>query len=130
MQQAQLMVRCWNRGDLNCVVNDFYAKDFIYVGDNIITSKKMLTQHYQNAFASSQSKNLGQLKFDFIWCRKLGADHIETIEKYNLFKNKNVNYGYDLLVWKKIAGVYKIVTDFPKQLGNKANRPQHVIKKH
>lgn len=110
------MTRCWNRGDLSCVVNKFYAKKFIYVGNEIITSKEELLKHYLSAFQNKQNASLGQLKFDIINCDYIDSNNIITLQKYILTTPKEIKQGYDVLVWKKQNSQFYITLDFPKAI--------------
>ncbi len=114
MQQRNAMVSCWNHSDLNCVVNSFYADDFIYMAKKPIHTKTQLLAHYKNNFKNQKTASLGKLKLTPLYCRNLGSDYISQLLHYNLSKNGKISTGDDILIWQKIAGRYKIITDFPR----------------
>lgn len=116
MQQIKAMLSCWNKGDLQCVVNDFHADNFIYVGNEIMTRKSQMKQHYQQAFQQQHSNKLGKLTFEFIDCKQLGPKYFTTIQQYTLVNDKQRNQGYDILLWRQQSERYKIVVDFPKEI--------------
>lgn len=113
------MNHCWNRGDVNCVVHKFYANNFTYVGNKIITTKSELIKHYQKSFQIKRSLSLGHLKLDFISCHYFGPSDISTLQKYTLISKRGVDQGYDILIWKKENTHFYIIMDFPKEIKEK-----------
>ena len=115
MKRMAEMTRCWNNGDIKCVVK-FYAIKFIYVGNEIITLKEEMLKHYLNVFQNKKNASLGQLKFDYINCNPINKNNIVTLQKYILTTPEGVKQGYDVLVWKKENSQFYITMDFPKAI--------------
>lgn len=115
-KQSRAMQRCWNHGNLTCVVNKYYAKDFVYVGNSIIKSKQALYSHYQQSFQSDPKKELPQLTYELVDCKALGKDYISSLGKYTVLDKGTSKEGYDILLWQKVNREYKIITDIPKPI--------------
>lgn len=118
-QSIAKIVTCWNRSDVDCAMRDFYKKDAVYIAKSgPIFGKDNIINYFSDALRDKETGkiNLGNLKLDILWCKKIDSTHILILQEYHFKANTNepVREGYDTLIWEKSNGRWLISYDHPR----------------
>jgi len=101
----------WSKGDVDEFMKGYWNSDklsfggkkgFTYGFDNV-------SNNYKRAYPNAEI--MGKLTFDIIDLVPLNRESAYVLGKYNLVAKDGPASGYFTLVWKKIDGVWKIVSD-------------------
>ncbi len=103
--------KAWSEGDVDKFMKGYWVSDklsfggkkgFTYGFDNV-------KNNYKRAYPNAEI--MGQLTFDIIDLVPLNTNAAYVLGKYNLVAKDGPASGYFTLVWKKINGEWKIVSD-------------------
>ena len=102
---------CWNKGDLECFMNGYWESDSL-----MFVSKDKIYYGYQNTLERYQStypnkEAMGELTFKFLHMEMLGNASFYMVGQYHLKRSIGDLMGHFTLLWKKIDGVWVIVSD-------------------
>jgi ketosteroid isomerase-like protein len=103
--------RCWNSGDLECFMQDYWQSDSlmfvsasrVYYGYNETLAR------YRDSYPDRTA--MGQLNFELITLEQLSATAIFVVGKYHLERDIGNKQGHFTLLWRKIDGKWLIVVD-------------------
>lgn len=101
----------WNKGNLEEFMGGYWNNDSLsFVG------KSGVTYGYQNTL-NNYRKNydgpakMGKLSFDILQVKKLSADYYFVLGKWSLKRDAGDVGGHYTLLFRKIAGRWKIISD-------------------
>jgi len=101
----------WSQGDVDEFMKGYWESEKLSFG-----GKKGFTYGFENVKnnykrAYPNAEIMGKLTFDIIDLVPLNANAAYVLGKYNLVAKDGPASGYFTLVWKKIDGAWKIVSD-------------------
>lgn len=101
----------WSKGDLHAFMDGYWKSDKLkFVGSRGITYGWSTTlNNYKRSYPNP--KIMGKLHFDIDLMERLSSDTYYLIGRYTLTREKDTPTGYFNLIWKKINGKWKIVSD-------------------
>ena len=101
----------WNRGDISSFMEGYWKSEKLkFVGSRGINYGWQTTlENYQKSYPNT--KIMGKLHFDIDLIERLSNDTFYLIGRYTLKREKDEPNGYFNLIWRKINGKWKIVTD-------------------
>ena len=101
----------WNRGDISSFMEGYWKSEKLkFVGSRGINYGWQTTlENYQKSYPNT--KIMGKLHFDIDLIERLSNDTFYLIGRYTLKREKDEPNGYFNLIWRKIDGKWKIVTD-------------------
>jgi ketosteroid isomerase-like protein len=101
----------WNRGDISGFMEGYWKnKNLKFVGSKGINFGWETTlENYQKSYPNTSI--MGKLHFDIDLIEKLSDDTYYLIGRYSLTRENDTPRGYFNLIWRKIDGKWKIVTD-------------------
>lgn len=114
-QQIQLEMsiqeKAWNRGDIKSFMSPYWNHDsLIFIGKSGVTYGWNNT--YLNYLKSYPDiKTMGKLKFENVKIEILSQDRAYVIGKWELKREIGDIGGHYTLLWKRINGLWKIVSD-------------------
>lgn len=101
----------WNNADIDGFMEHYWRSDSLR-----FLSKRGLTfgwntvsTNYKKAYDSPDK--MGRLQFDILHQKALGADHALVIGKWQVFRSSDTLGGHFSLIWEKVDGQWKIITD-------------------
>ncbi|MGB2171877.1 MAG: YybH family protein [Flavobacteriaceae bacterium] len=103
--------RAWNQGDINAFMKGYWDNDRL-----VFTGANGPTYGYQNTLRNYKKRYpnqvaMGQLKFDILFTKQWDAQTIQLIGRYLLQREKDQPTGFFTLLFRKIEGHWKIVSD-------------------
>lgn len=110
----QLMAKqaeAWNQGDMEGFMHAYWKSDSLtFVGRRGLTYgwEKTLS-NYKNSYPVKDS--MGTLQFDILQNRIDSPEMARTIGKWTLYRSQDTLSGHFSLVWKRISGDWKIISD-------------------
>lgn len=101
----------WSRGDINAFMQGYWKSDSLkFIGSRGITyGWKTTLDNYKKSYPDT--KIMGKLHFQIDMIERLSNDTYYLIGRYSLKREKDEPTGYFNLIWRKINGKWKIVTD-------------------
>ncbi|MBO9591698.1 MAG: DUF4440 domain-containing protein [Niabella sp.] len=101
----------WNQGNLEAFMDTYWKNDsLLFVGKKGVTYGWQPTlDHYRKAYPSKDE--MGQLKFTLLKIQALGPGFYNVVGKWQLFRKMGDLDGHFTLIFKKIAGHWKIIQD-------------------
>ncbi|MCD2423887.1 nuclear transport factor 2 family protein [Niabella pedocola] len=101
----------WNQGNLEAFMDTYWKNDsLLFVGKKGVTYGWQQTlDHYRKAYPSRDE--MGQLKFTLLKVQPLGPGFYNVVGKWQLSRKMGDLDGHFTLVFKKIAGNWKIIQD-------------------
>jgi len=101
----------WSQGDITGFMKGYWKSDSLkFVGSRGITYGWQTTlENYKKSYPDT--KTMGKLHFDIELIEKLSVDTYYLIGRYTLQREKDKPSGYFNLIWRKIKGNWKIITD-------------------
>lgn len=101
----------WNNGNLEEFMEGYWKnKKLKFVGSRGITyGWKTTLNNYKKSYPNP--KIMGKLYFEVDLIERLSSDTYYLIGRYTLTREKDTPTGYFNLIWKKINGKWKIVSD-------------------
>jgi ketosteroid isomerase-like protein len=103
--------QAWNKGDLHAFMEPYWHSDsLVFLGKNGPTYGWDKTlQNYQKSYATPEA--MGKLTFTLLQVNPLAADVLFVVGKWHLTRSIGNVEGHFSLVFRKIAGKWKIVAD-------------------
>lgn len=101
----------WNKGDIPKFMQGYWENDsLVFIGKNGPTYgfKNTLTNYQKNY---PNKDYMGILKFDILSVQSIEKDHYFVIGKFMLERKVGNASGHFTLIFKRIKGVWKIVSD-------------------
>jgi len=110
-QVMKLQEESWNKGDLNAFMQGYWKSDSLkFIGSRGITyGWKTTLNNYIKSYPNT--KVMGKLHFEIDLIEKLSNDTYYLIGRYILKRENDEPSGYFNLIWRKINGKWKIITD-------------------
>lgn len=101
----------WNKGDIPSFMKGYWENDsLVFIGKNGPTYGYINTLHnYQKNYPNKDY--MGVLNFDIISVQPIEKDHYFVIGKFMLQRKVGDASGHFTLIFKRINGVWKIVSD-------------------
>ncbi len=101
----------WNRGDIPAFMNGYWQHDsLMFIGKNgIVYGWQQTLDNYKKNYPSPDA--MGKLSFDIIKVDKLSSKYYSVIGKWMLVRSIGDVSGHFSLLFKKINGQWKIVSD-------------------
>ena len=101
----------WNKGDIPAFMDGYWASDSLtFVGGNGVTyGWQPVLDRYLVSYPNQD--RMGKLKFEVIRAKPMGRKNYLVIGKYTLKRKSDQPSGYFTLVWEKIDGNWKIISD-------------------
>ena len=101
----------WNKGDLDNFVKGYWQNDsLMFIGSKgVIYGYQNTLNRYKQSY--SDTAKMGKLKFDILHINKLAPDIYFVVGKFILKRTVGDAEGHYTLVFRKINGEWKIVSD-------------------
>ncbi len=101
----------WNRGDLEGFVHNYWQTDSTqFIGKNGITyGFSSLLERYKKGYPDRASQ--GTLEYRFIHLERISSKAYYQVGKYTLERESDTLSGHFTLLWRKIEGQWRIVSD-------------------
>ena len=101
----------WNKGDLDGFMHNYWPSDSMrFIGKTGITyGFDASLARYKRSYPDKSSQ--GTLKFDFIHLDRISRDAYFQVGKYTLYREQDTLSGHFTLLWRKINGEWRIVSD-------------------
>lgn len=102
---------CWNKGDLDCFMNDYWKSDSL-----MFISKYKVYYGYEHTMKRYKTdypdkEAMGHLSFEFIYMQPLSEISFYVVGKYHLKRTIGDREGHFTLLWRKINGKWLVVSD-------------------
>lgn len=117
--KAELQIRAsmneqqaaWNRGDLEGFMDTYWKSDsLMFIGKSGVTYGWQNTlNNYKRGYPDTAS--MGKLNFTLIQVKRLSAIYFSVVGKWHLARTKGDLSGHFTLLFRKIKGVWVIVSD-------------------
>ncbi|WP_210489012.1 YybH family protein [Rufibacter aurantiacus] len=106
-QQSQ----AWNKGDLEAFMEPYWHSDsLVFIGKNGLTyGWEKTLQNYRKGYPNPEA--MGKLTFTLLKTDRLSPDALFVVGKWHLARSIGDLQGHFSLVFRKIAGKWKIVAD-------------------
>jgi ketosteroid isomerase-like protein len=103
--------KAWSQGNISDFMAGYWKSDSLkFVGSRGISYGWRTTlENYKKSYPDT--KTMGKLHFDIDLIEKLSDDTYYLIGRYTLKREKDAPSGYFNLIWRKINGKWKIITD-------------------
>ena len=103
--------REWNKGDLDNFMKGYWNNDsLMFVGSSGVTYGYQNTlSHYKETYNSADK--MGKLLFDILKVKRLSNEYYLVLGKWSLKRNAGDASGHYTLIFRKITGKWKIVSD-------------------
>lgn len=101
----------WNRGDISAFMKGYWESDsLMFIGKNGVTYGYQTTlNNYKKNYPDATA--MGQLQFNILQVKPLGAGHYFVLGKWMLKRTIGDLSGHYTLLFKKIKGEWVIVAD-------------------
>ncbi len=111
LQIMHIQEKAWSKGDINLFMQGYWQSDSLkFVGSHGINfGWKTTLKNYKESYPNT--KTMGKLHFEIDYIEKLSSDTYYLIGRYTLIRENDKPSGYFNLIWRKINGKWKIVTD-------------------
>ncbi|MDX1912781.1 MAG: DUF4440 domain-containing protein [Saprospiraceae bacterium] len=103
--------RAWNQGDLSAFMAGYWHSDSLrFIGSRGLTYGWQQTlDNYKKSYPDRAT--MGTLKFTVLSVEKLSRRSAFVIGKWHLTREKGDLSGHFTLLWRKMAGKWRIVAD-------------------
>ena len=103
--------QAWSDGDIDKFMTGYWkSEELSFIGRSGPNYGWQTTlNNYKKGYPTKDK--MGKLTFDILKLNPLSADVYYMIGKYTLVRAEDTPTGYFSLVWKKIGGEWKIVSD-------------------
>lgn len=103
--------KSWNKGDLEEFMSGYWKSDsLMFIGRTGVTYGWQKTlDNYRRGYPDRAA--MGTLRFDILEVQTISADCIFVVGKWHLARTVGDLQGHFSLVWRKINGEWKIVSD-------------------
>ncbi|MBX3257507.1 MAG: nuclear transport factor 2 family protein [Chitinophagaceae bacterium] len=104
-------VRYWNKGDLDNFVKGYWNSDSVmFVGSKgIVYGYNNTLERYKKSYSSAEQ--MGQLRFTILHLKKLSPEYYFLTGRFDLKRAVGDLSGYFTLLFQKINGEWKIISD-------------------
>lgn len=108
MKQQEM---CWSAGDLECFMEPYWRSDSLkFIGSKGLTYGWQQTlDNYKKSYPTANE--MGKLTFSNLYFEQLSKDYVSVIGKWHLERNKGDIEGHYSLIWKRMGGQWKIISD-------------------
>jgi hypothetical protein len=111
---SELMMQqevCWSAGDLECFMEPYWRSDSLkFIGSKGLTYGWQQTlDNYKKSYPSAEA--MGKLTFTNLYIEQLSKDYVSVIGKWHLERVKGNLEGHYSLIWKRMGGQWKIISD-------------------
>ena len=101
----------WNAGSIDEFMKVYWQSDSLrFIGSSGITYGYENTLNNYKKHYDSRDK-MGRLQFKILHLERLAKDAYTMVGKYTLYRKKDEPSGYFTLIWKRINGNWRIVSD-------------------
>lgn len=102
---------CWSSGDLKCFMEPYWYSDSLkFIGSKGLTYGWQKTlENYKRSYPSSA--DMGKLTFTNLYIEQLSKDYVSVIGKWHLERSMGNLEGHYSLLWKRMGGQWKIISD-------------------
>lgn len=103
--------QAWNNGNLEEFMSGYWKSDsLMFIGKSGITYGWQKTlDNYRRGYPDRTA--MGTLSFDILQVQRISGDHFFVVGKWNLKRTIGDLSGHYTLIWKKINGEWKVVSD-------------------
>lgn len=110
-QKLQNQAVCWNKGDLECFMADYWKSDqLLFVGSSGITyGWDSALNNYRKNYPTR--KEMGELRLEVVELKKLDKQHYFMVGKWHLTREIDDKSGHFTLIWEKMNEDWVIVAD-------------------
>lgn len=111
LQVLVMQMKAWNSGSIEQYMTGYWHSDsLVFVGKSGPTYGYDATlQRYKQSY--NNTDKMGQLHFDILQVRQLSAEYYYVLGKWALARNAGDVSGSFTLLFRKIKGQWRIVTD-------------------
>jgi len=101
----------WNRGDLEGFVHNYWQTDSTqFIGKSGITyGYNSVLGRYKKGYPDRATQ--GTLDYQFIHLERISSKVYYQVGKYTLYRESDTLSGHFTLLWRKIEGQWRIVSD-------------------
>ncbi len=110
-QKLQNQSVCWNKGDLECFMADYWKNDqLLFVGSSGVTyGWDNALNNYRKNYPTR--KEMGELKLEVVELKRLDKKHYFMVGKWYLKREIDDKSGHFTLIWEKIKSNWVIISD-------------------
>ncbi len=101
----------WNKADLDNFVKGYWNNDSVMFigGKGIVYGYQNTLDRYKKSY--SDTAQMGKLRFEILHVNKLSPEYYYVVGKYFLKRSVGDAEGHYTLLFRKIKGVWKIISD-------------------
>jgi len=102
---------CWNKGDISCFMDTYWKSDSLkFIGkDGITYGWDATMSRYKKKYPDKS--HMGTLSFDVLEMEYLAPNTMMLVGRWGLQREMGDVGGHFTLIWRRIVGVWVIVTD-------------------
>lgn len=103
--------KAWNIGNLESFMSGYWHSDKLkFTGNRGVTYGWQNTlDNYKKSYPTNDK--MGELIFSVISLERLGKDSFYMLGKFQLIRKSDKPEGYFMLIWKRINGKWRIISD-------------------
>ena len=103
--------KAWNQGDLDGFMSSYWKSDSLaFIGSRGLSKGWVTTlDNYKKSYPTPEK--MGRLAFNNLEMEQVSENTAFVIGQWTLFRSQDTLAGHYSLLWKKIAGEWKIVAD-------------------
>lgn len=103
--------KAWNEGNLEKFMVGYWESDsLMFIGSSGVTYGWQKTlDNYKRGYPSRDA--MGTLTFNILQVQRIADDHFFVVGKWHLQRTAGDLKGHYTLIWKKIKGEWKIISD-------------------
>ena len=107
----QMQEEAWSSADVETFMKGYWeSENLTFIGSKgLVKGWTTTLQNYKKSYPNAEA--MGNLSFEILELRSLSEDHCYMIGQYRLIRSDEELGGYFTLLWRKIAGEWKIVAD-------------------
>ena len=106
-----LQVEAWNNGDIDSFMKGYWkSEELCFIGASGVSyGWNQVLENYKKGYPDKEA--MGKLSFDILEKRALSSDHYMVLGKFQLDRKFDMPNGSFSLIWRKIDGNWKIISD-------------------
>ena len=106
-----LQVEAWNKGDIDSFMQGYWnSEELCFIGASGVSyGWNKVLENYKKGYPDKEA--MGKLSFDILEKRALSSDHYMVLGKFQLERKVDMPSGFFSLIWRKIDGNWKIISD-------------------
>lgn len=103
--------KAWNEGNLEKFMEGYWESDsLMFIGSSGVTYGWQKTlDNYKRGYPNRDA--MGTLTFNILQVQRIADDHFFVVGKWHLKRTVGDVSGHYTLIWKKINGEWKIISD-------------------